>query len=301
MPRLARAAARSGARCSPKAWSSVRRAPVLGLLLAGPLVERGGPLCRALFRSRARSHGGRRRALARGRAGARGGRAARFRSPAPVVRSLRRLGLSGGSVRITPGTNRRLRIFATTQIACTFVLLAGAGMLVATLTALQTANTGYDLRQVLAIDLPARLAPGLRDPARESVLQEATRRIGELPGVEGVATRRERAVARPRDHTGCSLSPRGTSPRTAKKSRRAGCDTCPLSISRCSASRSSRAGISPTTTVPARNRGHRQPERGAAAVPERRRAQPASDAHQSGNQSWKSSRPPHRRHRRRRG
>jgi putative ABC transport system permease protein len=96
------------------------------------------------------------------------------------------LGLSGG-VRITPGTNRRLRIFATTQIACTFVLLAGAGMLVATLTALQTANTGYDLRHVLAIDLPAVLAPGLRDPSRESVLREAARRIGELPGVEGVA------------------------------------------------------------------------------------------------------------------
>jgi predicted permease len=97
------------------------------------------------------------------------------------------LGLSGGSVRITPGTNRRLRIFATTQIACTFVLLAGAGMLVATLTALQTANTGYDLRHVLAIDLPAVLAPGVRDPSRESVLREATRRIGELPGVQGVA------------------------------------------------------------------------------------------------------------------
>jgi putative ABC transport system permease protein len=97
------------------------------------------------------------------------------------------LGLSGGSVRITPGTNRRLRIFATTQIACTFVLLAGAGMLVATLTALQTANTGYDLRHVLAIDLPAVLAPGLPDPSRESVLREATRRVAELPGVERVA------------------------------------------------------------------------------------------------------------------
>jgi predicted permease len=97
------------------------------------------------------------------------------------------LGLSGGSVRITPGTNRRLRVFATTQIACTFVLLAGAGMLVATLTALQTRNTGYDLRHVLAIDLPAVLAPGLDDPSRASVLREATRRIDELPGVEGVA------------------------------------------------------------------------------------------------------------------
>jgi putative ABC transport system permease protein len=96
------------------------------------------------------------------------------------------LGLAGG-VRITPGTNRRLRIFATTQIACTFVLLAAAGMLVTTLTALQTAHTGYDLRQVLAVDLPAVLGPGLRDPARETVLQEFARRIGELPGVEGVA------------------------------------------------------------------------------------------------------------------
>ena len=55
------------------------------------------------------------------------------------------LRLAGGGVRMTPATGRRLRIFATTQIACSFVLLAGAGMLVATLTAMQTANTGYDL------------------------------------------------------------------------------------------------------------------------------------------------------------
>ena len=46
------------------------------------------------------------------------------------------LGLASGSVRITPGTNRRLRVFATTQIAFSFVLLAGAGMLLATLVAL---------------------------------------------------------------------------------------------------------------------------------------------------------------------
>ena len=52
-------------------------------------------------------------------------------------------GLASGSLRITPGTNRRLRVFATTQIAFSFVLLAGAGMLVAALIALQTANTGF--------------------------------------------------------------------------------------------------------------------------------------------------------------
>jgi len=95
------------------------------------------------------------------------------------------LGL-GSSVRMTPGTNRRLRIFATTQIACSFVLLAGAGMLVATLAALQTANTGYDMRQVLAIDVPPS-ATGVGGAATLHFFQEATRRIGELPGVQGVA------------------------------------------------------------------------------------------------------------------
>ena len=97
------------------------------------------------------------------------------------------LGLAGGGVRITPGTNRRLRIFATTQIACSFVLLAGAAMLVATLTALQTANTGYDMRQVLAIDVPPS-ATGFGDDSKaRPSSEEATRRIGELPGVQGVA------------------------------------------------------------------------------------------------------------------
>ena len=107
----------------------------------------------------------------------------------PRLPSSDRCGSSGlaGGVRLTPGTNRRLRIFATTQIACTFVLLAAAGMLVTTLTALQTANTGYELRQVLAIDLPSIVGPGLSDPGRATALQEVGRRIGELPGVERVA------------------------------------------------------------------------------------------------------------------
>ena len=163
------------------------------------------------------------------------------------------LGLAGGSVRITPGTNRRLRIFATTQIACTFVLLAGAGMLVATLTALQTANTGYDLRQVLAIDLPARTRTRLARPgegrlsSRKPCGGSASCQAWKVSRSEGACPG---ATAAPRR---CSSSPRGTSPRTAKKARRAGCETCPLSTSRCSASRFSRAGTLPTTIVPARS------------------------------------------------
>ena len=97
------------------------------------------------------------------------------------------VGLAGGSLRVTPGTNRRLRLFATMQIACSFVLLAGAGMLIATLTALQTANTGYDMRQVLAIDVPLSVSTGVVDQTRSTFFPEVTRRLGELPGVRGVA------------------------------------------------------------------------------------------------------------------
>src|SRR5438874_6913394 len=95
------------------------------------------------------------------------------------------LGLASGSVRITPGTNRRLRIFATTQIAFSFVLLAGAGMLVATLVSLQTARTGFNLRQVLAVDVPTP-SLGLADAKAINFYQEVVRRVGGMPGVEGV-------------------------------------------------------------------------------------------------------------------
>jgi predicted permease len=102
------------------------------------------------------------------------------------LRSAAGLGLASGSVRITPGTNRRLRIFATTQIACSFVLLAGAGMLLATLVARQTADTGYNMRQVLAVDIPTS-ATGIEGAPVLDFSEEATRRISALPGVAGVA------------------------------------------------------------------------------------------------------------------
>jgi putative ABC transport system permease protein len=96
------------------------------------------------------------------------------------------LGLGNGNIRITPGTNRRLRLFATLQIAFTFVLLAGASMLLAALAALQTAHTGYSMRQVLAVDVPTP-SLGLRNPQEMQLYQEMTQRIARLPGVRGVA------------------------------------------------------------------------------------------------------------------
>ena len=93
---------------------------------------------------------------------------------------------SNGSVRITSGTNRRLRLFAVTQIAASFLLLAGAGTLIATLVALQAAQTGFKLGNVLALNVP--IVSYARKPAEiVGFYKEAVRRISELPGVERVA------------------------------------------------------------------------------------------------------------------
>jgi predicted permease len=102
----------------------------------------------------------------------------------PSSDSARGLGLSSGSVRITSGTNRRLRLFAVTQIAASFLLLAGAGMLVTALLTLQRQQTGFR-GNVLAMNVPV---PYTRQPeAVAAFYREALRRISALPGVEQVA------------------------------------------------------------------------------------------------------------------
>jgi predicted permease len=79
-----------------------------------------------------------------------------------------------------------LRLFAVTQIAASFVLLAGAGMLLATLFALQAVQTGFSTHNVLAVNVPPISFE--RDPADTAVFyREAMRQIAELPGVERVA------------------------------------------------------------------------------------------------------------------
>ena len=103
----------------------------------------------------------------------------------PSAESATGLGLSNGSVRITSGTNQRLRVFAITQIAASFVLLAGAGALITTLFALQRQQTG--LRgSVLAVNVP--VVSYTRKPEEISgFYRETIRRIAALPGVEQVA------------------------------------------------------------------------------------------------------------------
>jgi predicted permease len=96
------------------------------------------------------------------------------------------LGLAGGGVRITTGTNRRLRAFAVTQIAASFVLLAGAGALLASFMALQSAPIGFNTRNVLAVNVPV-MSYGRKPEQITAFYKDVIRRIGELPGVERVA------------------------------------------------------------------------------------------------------------------
>jgi len=95
-------------------------------------------------------------------------------------------GLSIGSARITGSTSRRQRIFAVTQIAASFVLLAGASAVVTTLIALQTAQTGLDMRHVLTINVPA-MAYGKTPQQVVDFYKESIRRIDALPGVNKTA------------------------------------------------------------------------------------------------------------------
>ena len=103
----------------------------------------------------------------------------------PAADATNGFGLASGGVRITTGTNRRLRLFAVTQIAASFVLLAGAGMLLTTLIALQRTQPGFDT-QVLAVNVPI-VSYSRKPPEIVAFYREVIRKIKELPGVEHVA------------------------------------------------------------------------------------------------------------------
>jgi putative ABC transport system permease protein len=104
----------------------------------------------------------------------------------PSANASNGLSLSSGSVRITGSTSRRQRVFAVTQIAASFVLLAGASMLITTLIALQTAQTGLDTRHVLAINVPA-MSYGKTPQQVVDFYKESIRRVDALPGVNKTA------------------------------------------------------------------------------------------------------------------
>src|SRR5215470_2500160 len=104
----------------------------------------------------------------------------------PSANASQGFGLASGGVRITGSTSRRLRIFAVTQIAASFMLLAGASMLIKTLLTLQAQQTGFDMSRVLAMNVPV-MSYGKTPDQIINFYRETIRRINELPGVDRVA------------------------------------------------------------------------------------------------------------------
>ena len=92
---------------------------------------------------------------------------------------------SSGSVRIT-GSAGRQRIFVVTQIGASFLLVAGATMLVTTLIELRQTQTGMDTRRVLAINVPV-MSYGKSNRQVVDFYKEVIRRVDALPGVNRTA------------------------------------------------------------------------------------------------------------------
>jgi predicted permease len=96
------------------------------------------------------------------------------------------IGLAGASVRTTGTGNRRLKAFALVQIAASFVLVAGAAAVVNTLLSFEGAQTGFDTKHVLALDVPV-MREGKSPGQITDYYREVVRRVRELPGVVNVA------------------------------------------------------------------------------------------------------------------
>jgi putative ABC transport system permease protein len=104
----------------------------------------------------------------------------------PSANASNGMNLASGGVRITSSTARRQRIFAVTQIAASFVLLAGASVLITTLIALQQTRTGMDTRRVLVVDVPSPTYGKTQQQVLD-FYKEAIRQIDALPGVTDTA------------------------------------------------------------------------------------------------------------------
>jgi len=96
-------------------------------------------------------------------------------------------GLSARGVRAAGGSSRRLRIFAVTQIIASFLLLAGASVLMKTLFVLEQTRPPFDSANVLAINLPV-MSYGKTPEQVSEFYRDVQQRIAALPAVEHVSS-----------------------------------------------------------------------------------------------------------------
>jgi putative ABC transport system permease protein len=111
-------------------------------------------------------------------------------------------GLSGRGARVAGGSSRRLRMFAVTQIAASFLLLAGACVLMKTLFELEQTRPPFESAKVLALNLPV-MSYGRTPEQVSEFYRDVLRRVATLPGVEHVS---EGFTAPWRDDRGLNIS-----------------------------------------------------------------------------------------------
>ena len=101
-----------------------------------------------------------------------------------AVEALRESGRSG---RLSAGRSRLAGILVAGEIAAAALLLIGAGLLIDALKRMETAEIGYDPRNVLTAELAPATAK-YRDPAKQGLLlEEILRRLDAVPGAKAVA------------------------------------------------------------------------------------------------------------------
>jgi putative ABC transport system permease protein len=96
--------------------------------------------------------------------------------------------LTSSGLRVAGGSsNRRLRMFAVTQITASFLLLAGAGALMKTLFVLENTQPPFDTASVLAVNLPV-MSYGRTPEQVHNFYRDVQQRVGALPGVQKVSS-----------------------------------------------------------------------------------------------------------------
>jgi predicted permease len=95
-------------------------------------------------------------------------------------------GLTARGARVAGGNKGSLRVFAITQIAASFLLLAGAAVLMKTLFVLEQSRPPFDSGNVLALNLPP-LSYGKTPEQVQAFYREVRRRVAALPAVEHVS------------------------------------------------------------------------------------------------------------------
>jgi putative ABC transport system permease protein len=93
----------------------------------------------------------------------------------------------GGRTTAGLGPHRMRTAFMVAEVALSFVLLAGAGLLIRSFNKLASLNPGVDTTNVLALDLPIPLTEFTNSTSLTNYLREVTRKVRSVPGVRTVA------------------------------------------------------------------------------------------------------------------